>query len=80
MMGALGNPENRRTSIMANQFLVEIHDYISGRIEAGVKDRSEAQSIQDTDRAAFMDGKINELKMIRRFLSDHFDLSTQKYY
>lgn len=65
---------------MANQFLVEIHDYISGRIEAGVKDLTHAQLSQDTDREAFMDGKINELKMIRRFLSDHFDLSTQKYY
>lgn len=65
---------------MANQFLVEIHDYISRQIESGVKDRTDAQSRQDAERTAFMDGKIDELEMIRRFLSDHFDLTTQKYY
>jgi hypothetical protein len=65
---------------VANQFLVEIHDYISRQIESGVKDRTDAQSRQDVERTAFMDGKIDELEMIRRFLSDHFDLTTQKYY
>lgn len=65
---------------MANQFLVEIHDYISRQIEAGGRDRADAQSRQDEDRTAFMDGKISELKMIRRFLSDHFDLNTQTYF
>ena len=65
---------------MANQFLVEIHDYISRRIEAGHKERSDAQTRHDAQRAAFMDGRIDELKAIRRFLSDHFDLTTQKYY
>ena len=65
---------------MANQFLVEIHDYISRQIQAGVTERSAARSRQDVDRAAFLDGKIKELNMMRRFLSDHFDLTTQKYY
>ncbi|MEJ2156467.1 MAG: hypothetical protein P8X96_14100 [Desulfobacteraceae bacterium] len=65
---------------MANQFLVEIHDYISRQIQSGIRERSDARSRQDEDRAAFMDGKIKELNRIRRFLSDHFDLTTQKYY
>ncbi len=65
---------------MANQFLVEIHAYISRRIEAGLEDRSDAQSRQDAQRVAFMDGCIDELKTVRRFLSDHFDLTTQRYY
>lgn len=65
---------------MANQFLVEIHDHISRRIETGVKELAEAQSKGDDARTVFMDGKINELKMIRLYLSDHFDLTTQKYY
>ena len=65
---------------MANQFLVEIHDHISRQIELGIEDYTEARSRGDDDRAAFLDGKINELKMIRRFLSDRFDLTTQKYY
>ena len=65
---------------MANQFLVEIHDHISRQIEAGGKDRFDAQSRQDSDRMAFMDGKLSELRMIRSFLTEHFDLTTQKYY
>ncbi len=65
---------------MANQFLVEIHDHISHLMEAGDKDRTDAQSRQDSDRMAFMDGRLSELKRIRRFLTEHFDLTTQKYY
>jgi predicted transcriptional regulator len=65
---------------VANQFLVEIHAYISRQIEAGLKERSDAQSGHDAQRAAFMDGRVDELKTMRRFLSDHFDLTTQKYY
>lgn len=65
---------------MANQFLVEIHEHISRQIDEGVENHGEAQSREDGDRVAFMDGKISELKMIRRFLSDHFDLTTQRYY
>ena len=65
---------------MANQFLVEIHDHISRQIEAGNKDRADAQYRQDSDRMAFMDGKLRELRMLRSFLTEHFDLTTQKYY
>ncbi len=65
---------------MANQFLVEIHNHISRQIEAGGKDLADARSRRDKDRTAFMDGKLGELKRMRRFLTEHFDLSTQKYY
>ena len=65
---------------MANQFLVEIHEYISLQIDAGIKNIADARSRRDQDRMVFMEGKIDELKIIRTFLSDHFNLSTQKYY
>ena len=65
---------------MANQFLVEIHDHVSRQIDAGARDRADAQSRQDSDRIAFMDGKLDELRKVRRFLTEHFDLTTQKYY
>jgi hypothetical protein len=65
---------------MANQFLVEIHDYISRRIEAGMKERGEAQDQGDKERLAFMDGHLFELRLIREFLSERFNLTTQKYF
>lgn len=65
---------------MANQFLVEIHGYVSRQIEAGLRDRDKSQGRGDEDRLAFIDGKLSELRQIRTFLSDNFDLVTQKYY
>ena len=65
---------------MANQFLVEIHDYISRQMEAGLKERGEARDRNDEKRMAFMDGHLSELRRIRTFLSEHFDLTTQMYY
>jgi hypothetical protein len=65
---------------MANQFLVEIHDYISRQIEAVLKDSDEARVMADAKRLAFLDGKLFELRLMRSYLSEHFDLSTQKYY
>jgi len=65
---------------MANQFLVEIHDFISRQIDACRQDRAEAQARGDANREAFKDGKIHEFERMRTFLSAHFDLSTQKYY
>lgn len=65
---------------MANQFLVEIHDHISHLIDSGAKEAKEAQARGDNARAVFMNGKIDELKKIRLYLSDQFDLVTQKYY
>jgi hypothetical protein len=65
---------------MANQFLVEIHDYISRQSDAGAEERKRARDRGDEKRLSFIDGKLSELKLIRNFLSDHFDLTTQKYY
>jgi hypothetical protein len=65
---------------MANQFLVEIHDYISRQLEAGLKESGEARNRGDEKRLAFMNGHLSELRLIRTFLSEHFDLTTQMYY
>lgn len=65
---------------MANAFLVEIHDYISRQIEASLKYREEAQDQGDEKRLAYIDGHLVELRLVREFLSEHFNLATQKYY
>ncbi len=65
---------------MANQFLVEIHNHISEKIESDLKDRDKAQATSDARRLAFLDGRLSELRLIRAYLSGHFDLDTQKYY
>ena len=65
---------------MANQFLTEIHDHISRRIESDLKNRHHALATGDEKRLAFVDGRLSELRLMRRYLSEHFDLATQKYY
>jgi hypothetical protein len=65
---------------MANQFLVEIHNHISRIIEADLKDRDNARDRDDENRLFYLDGKLSELRLIRAYLSDHFDLNTQRYY
>ena len=65
---------------MANLFLVEIHNHISREIESDLKDRENARKRGDENRLSFLDGRLSELRLIRTYLSDHFDLDTQKYY
>jgi len=65
---------------MANQFLIEIHDHISRQIEADLKKRTDAQAAGNEKHLAFLDGRLLELRLIRRYLSERFDLTTQKYY
>jgi hypothetical protein len=65
---------------MANAFLVEIHDYISRQIETSLKYREEARDRRDEKRLAFIDGHLIELRLMRQFLSERFDLTTQKYF
>lgn len=62
------------------QELAEIHDYISRQIEIGLKERDKTLSRGDECHLYFIKGKISELRRIRTYLSDHFDLITQKYY
>ena len=65
---------------MANQFLVEIHNHISLKIESDLKDRDNARGRGDENRLLFLEGRLSELKLMRTYLSNHFDLDTQKYY
>lgn len=65
---------------MANQFLVEIHEYISTQMALGRQARTEAQSRGDRGHMKFCDGRMDELQTLRLFLSDQFDLDTQTYY
>lgn len=65
---------------MANQFLIDIHDYLSRHIEAASAAMQEAASLGDRERLQFNTGKVNELKSLRAYISEKYDLITQKYY
>lgn len=65
---------------MSNQFLVEIHEYITGCVGDIIREKTEAQTRGDKQRYAFLEGKATELIAVRKFSTQNFDLITQKYY
>ena len=65
---------------MSNQFLTQIHDYITHQIEGTLFEKDQAQAMEDSERATFLKGRADEMLSIRYYLSHHFDLATQKYY
>ena len=65
---------------MANQYLIEIHNYINTKIaDAQVAKKATAQR-EDSAQISYLNGQLDELDALRRFLKDHFDLPTQSYY
>ena len=65
---------------MANEFSVAIHDFISAKIAAGQKNKADAEKIDDRATASYYEGQLQELNAIRRYMAEHMDLKTQKYY
>ncbi len=65
---------------MANQFLVEIHAHISRQIEQSRRAREKFQVGENDQQRAFYEGQLHELKAMRAFLTESYDLSTQQYY
>ena len=65
---------------MPNEFLTEIHEYISEAIDAAETRLNGAECRDDRIRQNFYAGQIEELQALRQYLFDHFDLNTQQYY
>ena len=65
---------------MANQFLVEIHSHISQQMERCRLAFENIDGIEDKSRRSFYEGQLEEWKALRAYLSESFDLNTQRYY
>ena len=65
---------------MANQYSVEIHQYISEKIAEAKKNKEIAEGQQDHPSEQFYAGQLRELNKIREYMAAKIDLKTQKYY
>jgi hypothetical protein len=65
---------------MAHAFSVEIHDYLSKQILLAGDGQKKAVQEGDNVLHSYYEGQLLELKTLRQYLSDNFDLKTQKYY
>jgi len=61
---------------MANQYLIEIHNYISEKI-AGIQHRIDEA---DAEHQGFYKGQLDEWLHLRAYLIEQVDLKTQKYF
>ena len=65
---------------MANEYSVEIHQYISEKIAAATRQQKKAEAANDSAARQFYAGQLYELEKIREYMAQNIDLKTQKYY
>ena len=65
---------------MPNAYLVACHQFISREIKQAETLKKQADDRGDSLRAAFHVGQIEEYSELRGYMSEHFNLTTQRYY
>jgi hypothetical protein len=71
--------QNNRKN-MANEYLVEIHKYISERIVSAENNQKNADADNDPESRRFYEGQLHEWLKMRTYLANKVDLKTQKYF
>jgi hypothetical protein len=65
---------------MANEYLIEIHNYISNKILRAQGRKGEADANNDLESRRFYEGQLKEWHHLRTYLAEKVDLKTQKYF
>ena len=65
---------------MANEYSVEIHNYISDKVARATAALKKAEAADDQTVRRFYEGQLYELDKIREYMAQNIDLKTQKYY
>ena len=65
---------------MPHIFSVEIHAYLSTKIEEAEGKKKQAKADLDESLQRYLEGELLELMEMRQYLTDNIDLKTQKYY
>jgi hypothetical protein len=65
---------------MANEYLIEIHNYISEKIVSAQSLRDEANANNEMGSFRFYEGQIEEWQHMRAYLAERVNLKTQKYF
>jgi hypothetical protein len=65
---------------MANEYLIDIHNYISERLASVENKKEEADANNDLESKLFYEGQLEEWLEMRSYLASKVDLKTQKYF
>lgn len=65
---------------MANEYLIEIHNYISDKIQRAQTRKDVAGENNKLELQQFYEGQLEEWYYLRKYLAEKVDLKTQRYY
>jgi hypothetical protein len=65
---------------MANEYLIEIHNYISEKIVCAQNRKVEANANTEMESRRFYEGQLKEWHHLRTYLAEKVNLKTQKYF
>ena len=65
---------------MANEYLIEIHNYISEKIVSTKSRKTESDTKNDRAAQRFYEGQLEEWHKMREYLAERIDLKTQNYF
>ena len=65
---------------MANDYLIDKHNYISQKIVSAERQKAEAKERNDKAFQTFCEGQLAEWQQMRTYLAEKVDLKTQKYF
>ena len=65
---------------MTHEYAAMIHAYLSEKIAFAEDKKQAAEKQGDHGRRLFFEGQLDELLVIRKYLSENVDLNTQQYY
>ncbi len=65
---------------MANEYLIEIHNYISEKIARAQSLKNKANANHEMESKRFYEGQLDEWHRLRAYLAERVDLKTQKYF
>ena len=65
---------------MANEYLIEIHNFISKKIVCAQNRIDEVKANNELESQRFYEGELKEWHYLRAYLTQKVDLKTQKYF
>ena len=65
---------------MPNAYLVACHRYITREMDRAETLQRKAETRGDMHQAAYYAGQVEEFSSLRGYMSEHFNLTTQRYY
>jgi hypothetical protein len=67
-------------SEMSHEFSVQIHKWITGKLDHVESDKLSAAKEKNKELEGYLSGQKDELLFFRKFLAEQIDLKTQTYY